>query len=67
MECMHCQFPLRVVKGGSRSDTGTSDIIYVQLLGCLNPNCDMYTGDDLNNPQNIQHRAASAPQSSVDF
>lgn len=67
MNCKCCGLPLSIVKGGNKTEEGTTNWVLVQLHACTNVNCAMYTGSDLSNTQNIQQRIESAPQPSVIF
>lgn len=41
MNCKLCGNPLRVIKGGLKSDVGTNKITMVHVWGCLNDKCEL--------------------------
>jgi len=41
LKCCKCKNPLRIIKGGQKSDIGSTDIVMVHVFGCMNESCDM--------------------------
>jgi len=41
MKCKECNAPLRVIKGGQRTDEGSTKITNIHAYGCLNKKCSL--------------------------
>ncbi len=53
MKCTHCNEDLKVAKCKMESKLETETVEAVQTLVCVNRNCTIFCGDDVNNPRNV--------------
>lgn len=65
-KCVSCNSQLNIVKSGQTTEIGSTNIKTIVVKGCINKECTLYVGNDLNNPSNIQERSEST-QDSVDI
>ena len=53
MKCKQCNNDLMITSVGFESALDTEEITSVQKLVCTNVNCQMFCGNDTNNPTKI--------------
>jgi hypothetical protein len=50
VKCKECQQELRIANSKLASDKDSTDVYSELTLVCINPKCNSYAGQDLNNP-----------------
>lgn len=53
MKCEHCGQDLRVVSNIPKSEINSTDVYMVQTFVCVNNECALFAGNDLNNPLQV--------------
>lgn len=51
MVCNKCNQQLIISKSTVKSELDSTDVFCEQVLVCTNQNCEMFAGEDLNNPK----------------